>query len=100
MNKMTTLTVSGNTYEIVDEQARNDIESIKDISDNFNNHNNNDDIHISVDERDNWNDKYTKQEVDIRINSIIPRATIENNKLVINSLINDVSINNNVLRIS
>jgi hypothetical protein len=43
---------------------------------------------------------YTKEEVDIRINSLIPRATIENNILTINSLINDVSINNNILVIS
>lgn len=46
------------------------------------------------------NNTYSKKEVDIKINSLIPRAIIKNNALTINGVINDVSINNNILVIS
>lgn len=100
MKQMTTLTLDGETFEIVDKQAREDLSKVQTDIENANNHMNNDNLHVTEEEKTSWNDKYSRNEIDTRINNLTPRVTVENNTLMVNGIINDVSLKNNVLIIS
>lgn len=60
MKEMTTLTLDGETFEIADKQVREDT----------NNHINNNGIHVTLEEKSTWNDKYTRDEIDAKFNNM------------------------------